>query len=100
MQYTQANLEDANQPSQLKIDFADLTAAFNSLPDPRQAHNRLYSLTSLLLALSAAILCNHLSILATAEWLADQSLEVKQALGFTNGTTPHQSTFHRAFKKL
>jgi predicted transposase YbfD/YdcC len=100
MQYTQASLEDANQPSPLKIPFADLTAAFNSLADPRQAHNRLYSLTSLLLALSAAILCNHLSILATAEWLADQSVEVKQALGFTDGNTPHQSTFHRAFKKL
>jgi predicted transposase YbfD/YdcC len=100
MNYTQASGEPATSLPKLKIPFADLTAAFNSLADPRQAHNRLYSLTSLLLALSAAILCNHLSILAAAEWLADQTLEVKQALGFTNGKTPHQSTFHRAFKKL
>ena len=65
-------------------------------------HNRTYSLSSLLLALCAAILCNHLSILATAEWLADQSLALKHALGFTDpdGKTPHQSTFARALKKL
>jgi predicted transposase YbfD/YdcC len=100
MNYTQASSEQATSVSKQKIPFANLKDAFSSLPDPRQSHNRLYSLPSLLLALTAAILCNHLSILAVAEWLADQSLEVKQALGFTNGKTPHQSTFHRVFKKL
>jgi len=102
VEYTQPALEPANQPSNLHLSFESLTAAFNSLPDPRQRHNRTYSLTSLLLALTGAILSNHLSVLATAEWLADQSLEVKQALGFHHpqGKTPHQSTFHRAFKQL
>ncbi len=97
MNYTQASNEQATK---LKIAFADLKDAFSSIPDPRQSHNRLYSLPGLLLALTVAILCNHLSILAVAEWLADQSLEIKQALGFTDGKTPHQSTFHRAFKKI
>lgn len=100
MNYTQANSEQATSVSKQKRPFASLKDAFSSLPDPRQPHNRTYSLTSLLLALTAAILCNHLSVLAAAEWLADQTLELKQALGFTNGITPHQSTFHRAFKKL
>ena len=100
MDYTQTSDEQATSLSKLKIPFANLKDTFNSLPDPRQSHNRTYSLTSLLLAITAAILCNHLSILAAAEWLADQTLEVKQALGFTNGKTPHQSIFHRAFKKL
>src|SRR5947209_1966598 len=100
MNYTQANCEDANETSKSKTVFTNLIAAFNSVSDPRQLHNRTYSLTSLLLALSAAILCNHLSILAAAEWLADQTLQVKQALGFSDGTTPHQSTFHRALKKI
>jgi hypothetical protein len=45
-------------------------------------------------------LCNHLSVLATVEWLADQSLQVKLALGFTTGSTPHQSTFQWALKKI
>lgn len=102
MQYTQANDEDAIPLSEIKVTIADLTAAFNSVADPRKSHNRTYSLTSLLLALCAAILCNHLNILAAAEWLRDQSLELKHALGFNDpaGKTPYQSTFQRALKKL
>lgn len=100
MQYTQLPAVKPIPASNLKITFADLTNAFDSVTDPRQLHNRAYCLTSLLLALCAAILCNHLSVRAAAEWLADQSLEVKLALGFTNGKTPHQSTFHRALKKI
>ena len=48
----------------------------------------------MLLAL-AAILSNHVSELAIAEWGASQSEEVKQALGFQRGVTPRQSTIHR-----
>jgi predicted transposase YbfD/YdcC len=53
----------------------------------------------LLLAL-AAILSNHLSELAIAEWGAGQSDERKKALGFENGVTPHQSTIQRLFRRL
>jgi hypothetical protein len=53
----------------------------------------------LLLAL-AAILSNHLSELAIAEWGAGQSEAVKQALGFEKGVTPHQSTIQRLFRRL
>lgn len=38
--------------------------------------------------------------MARAEWGAGQSDEVKQAVGFANGVTPHQSTSHRLFGKL
>lgn len=100
MQYTQLPPVKAIAASNPKTTFDNLTNAFDSITDPRQLHNRTYSLTSLLLALCAAILCNHLSVLAAAEWLADQTLQVKQALGFTDGKTPHQSTFHRALKKI
>ena len=48
----------------------------------------------------AAILSNHVSELAIAEWGASQSEEVKQALGFQRGVTPHQSTIHRLFRRL
>lgn len=102
MDYTHIPAPQATVPAKLRITLADLKAAFDTVPDPRQTHNRTYSLTSLLLALTAAILCNHLSILAAAQWLADQTLQIKQALGFNDcdGKTPHQSTFHRALKKL
>ena len=53
----------------------------------------------LLLAL-AAILSNHVSELAIAQWGAGQSEEVKKALGFEKGVTPHQTTIQRLFRKM
>lgn len=41
-----------------------------------------------------------MSELAIAEWGAGQSDEVKKALGFEKGVTPHQSTIQRLFRKL
>jgi predicted transposase YbfD/YdcC len=100
MEYTEPNPAPATQAPSFQVSFDELQAAFNSLPDPRKNHNKCYSMSSLLLALTAALLCNHLSVLACAEWLADQTLAVKLALGFVEGKTPHQSTFQRAFQKL
>ncbi len=48
----------------------------------------------------AALLCNHLSVLAIAEWGASQSDETKRALGFKKGIAPHQSTIHRVMRRL
>ena len=47
-----------------------------------------------------AILSNHLSALAIAEWGAGQSEEIKKALGFEKGVTPHQTTIQRLFRRL
>jgi hypothetical protein len=52
-----------------------------------------------LLAL-AAMVSNHLSELAIAEWGAGQSEEIKKSLGFKNGVTPHQTTIQRLFRRL
>src|SRR5260370_30871179 len=46
------------------------------------------------------MLSNHVSELAIAEWGAGQSDEVKKALGFEKGVTPHQTTIQRLFRKL
>jgi predicted transposase YbfD/YdcC len=48
----------------------------------------------------AALLANHLSVLAIAEWGARQSRELLDALGFPDGRPPCQSTFQRLFRKL
>jgi predicted transposase YbfD/YdcC len=51
----------------------------------------------------AAILSNHLSVLAIAEWGARQSPALLRTLGFTEGRegrTPCQSTLQRLFSKL
>jgi predicted transposase YbfD/YdcC len=68
--------------------------------DPRRKQGQRFSITSILLLALAAILSNHLSELAIAEWGAGQSEEVKKALGFEKGVTPHQTTIQRLFRRL
>ena len=46
------------------------------------------------------MLSNHLSELAIAQWGAGQSEEIKKALGFEKGVTPHQTTIQRLFRRL
>ena len=46
------------------------------------------------------MLSNHLSELAIAQWGAGQSEEVKKALGFEKGVTPHQTTIQRLFRRV
>src|SRR5437764_13578725 len=46
------------------------------------------------------MLSNHVSELAIAQWGAGQSEEVKKALGFEKGVTPHQTTIQRLFRKM
>ncbi len=70
------------------------------MKDPRRNQGKRFSITSILLFALAAILSNHLSELAIAEWGAGQSEERKKALGFENGVTPHQSTIQRLFRRL
>ena len=41
-----------------------------------------------------------MSELAIAQWGAGQSDEVKKALGFEKGVTPHQTTIQRLFRKV
>ena len=78
----------------------DWQNTFAQVKDPRRKQGRRFTLTSLLLLALAAILSNHVSELAIAQWGAGQSDEVKKALGFEKGVTPHQTTIQRFFRKL
>ena len=84
----------------LTVATASLAAAFAAVPDPRRAQGTRFPLSAILTMAVAAILCNHLSVLAIAEWGAAQSAAVLRALGFPTGCAPHQSTLHRLFRKL
>jgi len=77
-----------------------LAAAFAGVPDPRRAKSITYALPAMLTLAVAAILANHLSVLAIAEWGARQSPELLRALGFAEGRAPCQSTLQRLFCKL
>ena len=103
MEYNALNTLTANlalAPDK-KPSYADLKTALLALDDPRRDNaNKHYPLWALVLAVIAALLSQQISLLAAAEWLAAQDEATKQALGFPNGKTPHQTTFARLFRKL
>src|SRR5258708_6903596 len=100
MQYTETIVDcikgiDKHQPESI-----DWQSACEHVKDRRRKQGKRCSITSILLLALAAILSNHLSELAIAEWGAGQSEEIKKALGFEKGVTPHQTTIQRLFRRL
>ncbi len=77
-----------------------LVAAFAAVPDPRRAASVTYPLPAILALAVAALLANHHSVLAIAEWGARQERPLLAALGFSDGRTPCQSTLQRLFRHL
>ncbi len=100
MEYTLAAAPAPPAPPAPTVSVASLHDAFAQVPDPRRGQGRRFSLPAILTLAVAAILANHRSEQAIAEWGADQSAEVKRALGFPKGVTPHQSTIQRLFRRL
>src|SRR5215210_3205829 len=77
-----------------------LPQAFASIPDPRRTQGRRYSVAAIMSLAVVAVLANHTSVLAMAEWVARQTRHVRRALGFRRDTTPHQTTIARLFARL
>lgn len=95
----EATFSATSPPVRLTVSASSLLAGFAMIPDPRGRRGRRYSLAAVLALAVAAILSNHLSVLAIAEWGSQQSHDLLRALGF-GAATPHQSTIQRAFAKL
>jgi predicted transposase YbfD/YdcC len=100
MQSMSSSLPDAIIPSPPACTPASLVAAFACVPDPRRPHGRRFPLAAMLALAVAALLSNHLSILAIAQWGKGQSPALLAALGFPAGVTPHQTTLQRLFRNL
>lgn len=98
MQCTAPHASPSSVP--LSVSPRSLAAAFAHVPDPRRQASVTYALSAILTLAVAAILANHLSVLAMAEWGARQSPELVRTLGFPAGRTPCQSTLQRLFSKL
>jgi len=79
---------------------ASLAAAFAAVPDPRRAASVAYPLAAVLALAVAAVLADHRSVLAIAEWGARQHRSLLTALGFPGDRTPCQSTLQRLFRRL
>ena len=81
-------------------DSPPLVDAFAAIPDPRARQGRRFTLAALLTLALSAMLANHLSPLAIAQWGAEQDTASKRAMGFAKRVTPHQSTVARLFRRL
>lgn len=79
---------------------ASLAAAFARVPDPRRAASVVYPLAAVLGLAVAALLADHHSLLAIAEWGRRQTPALLSALGFPTDRTPCQSTLQRLFRQL
>jgi hypothetical protein len=77
-----------------------LLRVFAEVPDPRRRQGTRFALSAILALSACAILANHLSVLAIAEWGASLGHDLLVTLGFKDGITPHQSTLQRLFRKL
>ncbi len=100
MQSTAALPLPATPRVRVSIPLRSIAAAFARVPDPRRRQGTRYPLAALLTLAVAALLANHRSLLAIAEWGADQPAAIKRALGFPSARTPHVSTLHRVFRRL
>src|SRR5260370_7338356 len=100
MQYIESVVDCLKGIAQQHPESIDWQSACEHVKDPRRKQGQRCSITSILLLALAAILSNHLSGLAIAEWGARQSEEIKKALGFEKGVTPHQTTIQRLFRRL
>ena len=105
MQYTRSipetrTVAEFAPTTSLAVFPSTLLAAFASIPDPRRRQGTRFTLAAILALAVAAILSNHLSVLAIAEWGASQRHDLLRQLGFPDANTPHQSTLQRLFRKL
>lgn len=87
-------------PRLVTLSLSALLSVFATVPDPRRRQGVRFALAAVLALAAAAILSNHLSILAIAEWGSTQRSDLLRTLGFPDGVTPHQSTIQRLFRKL
>ena len=79
---------------------ATLPQAFASISDPRRTQGTRYSLAAILSLAVVAVLANHTSVLAMAEWATLQTRHVRRTLGFRRDSTPHQTTIQRLLARL
>ncbi len=100
MQSMSSSLPEATGSSIYTLSPLNLLAAFACVPDPRRLHGRRFPLAAILALAVTALLANHLSVLAIAQWGKRQSPALLAALGFPAGVTPHQTTLHRLFRTL
>ena len=78
MQYTESVVDCLKELVQEHPEPIDWSRAYEQVHEPRRKQGKRFSITAILLLALAAILANHVSELAIAEWGAGQSDRVKR----------------------
>jgi hypothetical protein len=78
----------SSPPAQVVVCPSALLLAFATVPDHRRRQGTRFALPPILALAVAAILSNHLSVLAIAEWGVSQCHDLLRTLGFPAGSTP------------
>jgi len=73
MQSMSPSMSEATGASVSTLSPVNLVAAFARVPDPRRSHGKRFSLAAILALAVTALLANHLSVLAIAQWGKRQS---------------------------
>lgn len=77
-----------------------LTEVFSTIPDPRSAMGRRYSLACLLNLLATATLAGMRSLEAVAQFARDHGTALTHALGFTSAKSPCKATLSNLLRQL
>ncbi len=77
-----------------------LTEVFATIPDPRSASGRRYTLSAILNLASLAMLAGMRSLEAIAQFARDHGTSLTHALGFTSAKSPCKATFSNIFRRL
>jgi predicted transposase YbfD/YdcC len=77
-----------------------LYARFLQISDPRHAHGKRYSLTTLLVIIFLAKLCGKDTPLEIADWAKNQAEGLTQLLKLKRSWMPHHNTIRRVFQNI
>jgi len=82
------------------FDGNSLYARFQHLGDPRKAHGKRYSLTTLLVIIFLAKLCGKDTPMEIADWAKNHAEELARLLKLKRTWMPHHNTIRRVFQNI
>jgi predicted transposase YbfD/YdcC len=81
-------------------DLGSMYARFEQLRDPRKAHGKRYSLTSLMVIIFLAKLCGKDRPVEIADWAKNHAEELAGLLKLKRSWMPHHNTIRRVFQTI
>jgi predicted transposase YbfD/YdcC len=86
--------------SEIIYDVGSLYARFQKIRDPRKAHGKRYSLTTLLVIIFLAKLCGKDRPMEIADWAKNQGEELAKQMKLKRTWMPHHNTIRRVFQNI